>query len=495
MAWQSGGMRRPGPLATCLSLAALAGAASARWLGPPADFDLRNYHIYDGMAVLHGRIGIDIAPAQLQSFYAPALDALYALLLGGLNRHPLLLGAALALQQGLAAFLVFRLAARMLPDGPARGAIAAAAALAGVTGAAGASTLGGPMSEMLPACCLLGALLAFARPAWSGVLAGVAIGLKLTFAPFAVGLALAARLAPRFVAGAAAGAALAAGWWWAWLGYRYGNPIFPYFNDLIGSPWGARLSGIDTRFFPHGLAETLFYPLFWSFRASRLASEAPARDPRVLIGWIAALWLIARRPGPRLRPMLWVWGVGYVLWEAVFSILRYLLTLELLAPVLVAASFAPLLARARPRVAVALSWALALAVIAATIPPDWGHAPPGSRAVAVRAPDFSPGTLVVLLDWSPMSYVAAFAPRSVQFVGGENNLVVAGAPDLLSRAVAAAIAGQRGPIWGLARDAVVADRALRAYGLARAGTCVRVRSNLDRDAIRACPLRRIAAGR
>jgi len=275
---------------------------------------------------------------------------------------------------------------------------------------------------------------------------------------------------------------------------RFDNPIFPYFNDLFASPWGARLSGIDTRFLPRDLIQAAAYPLFWAFHATRLVTEAPARDPRIALGWLAVAALLARRATrSRARPMLWVWTLGYALWEPVFSILRYLASLELILPALLAALFAPILARARPCLAACGAWALTAVLIAATVLPEWGHAPPGARAVAVHPPEFTPGTLVVLLDWSPMAYVAAFAPRSVRFVGADNNLVMPGAPDLLSRAVAAAIREQRGPIWGLEEDRATADRALAAYHLHRAPGCVRVRSNLDGNAIRACPLIRTSA--
>ena len=491
-------------LAACLALAALAGAASARWHGTPADFDLRNYHLYDGAAFLRGRIFTDLAPAQLQTYYAPLLDVLYVLALDALNRHPVALGAILALPQGLAGFLAAWLAARMVPAAtPARRAILLACALAAVTGAAGASTFAGPMSEMLPASCVVGALLALdaapPRPAWAGMLAGIAVGLKLTMVPFAAGLALAATFArpsarARFATAALAGATLTAGWWWAWLWIRFGNPIFPYFNDLFGSPWGAPLSGIDTRFLPRDMIQAAAYPMFWAFQATRLVTESPARDPRIALGWLAVVALLIRRETrSRARPMLCVWALGYALWEPVFSVLRYLASLELILPALLAALFAPALARARPWMAACGAWALVVVLIAATVLPEWGHAPLGPRAVAVRAPDFAPGSLVVLLDWSPMAYVAAFTPRSVRFVGADNNLVVPGAPDLLSRAVAAAIRDQRGPIWGLEEDRATADRALAAYHLRRAPGCVRIRSNLDDNAIRACPLMRIPA--
>ena len=529
------GWGRWAPLVVCLALAALAGALA----GPDAGWDLRNYHLYNGMALLRGRVGFDLAPAQLQSFYAPDLDVLYALALRGLNAHPALLDAVLALPHGLAAFLAWRVARRMLPAGmPGARGLAAAAAAIGVSGAGGLPTIASPMSEMLPASCVLGALLLLlARPGggWrampgAGVLAGIAVGLKLTAAPYAVGLAVAAgivgvlRVIPRqdegaravaggaakcvralawFLAGAAAGAAVTGGWWWLWLWARTGDPVFPYFNQVFHSPWAAAAANTDARFLPRDGAQALAYPLFWAFAPSRLVSELPVRDPRILLGWLAVLAIGARAvrrrrwPEPGLAAPLALWVVSYVLWEAQFSILRYLATLELLSGPLLLAALAPLLApllvRMPPWRGVAAGAALTAALVVVTVYPDWGRAPAGRLAVAVRLPALAPGSLVLLLDPAPMAYAAAFAPGDVRFVGADNNLVRPGGGTALDRAVAAAIAAPGRALWGMETDRREATATLRAYGLARAPGCVRVRSNLDDNAILACPLTRTRA--
>ena len=540
------GWGRWAPLVFCLALAALAGALA----GPDAGWDLRNYHLYDGMALLRGRVGFDLAPAQLQSFYAPDLDVLYALALRALNARPALLDAVLALPHGLAAFLAWLVARRMLPARmPGARGLAAAAAAIGVTGAGGLPTVASPMSEMLPASCVLGALLLLlARPGGgsramlaAGVLAGIAVGLKLTAAPYAVGLAVAAGIVgvPRvpppsrpgltgpsahglsgadgrvkpghdgwagavralawFLAGAAAGAAVTGGWWWLWLWVRTGDPVFPYFNQVFHSPWAAAAANTDARFLPRDGTQVLAYPLFWAFAPSRLVSELPVRDPRILLGWLAVLAIGARAvrrrrwPEPGLAAPLALWVVGYVLWEAQFSILRYLATLELLSGPLLLAALAPLLARMPPWRGVAAGAALAAALVVVTVYPDWGRAPAGKLAVAVRLPALAPGSLVLLLDPAPMAYAAAFAPGDVRFAGADNNLVRPGGGTALDHAVAAAITAQRGALWGMETVRREASATLRAYGLARAPGCVRVRSNLDDDAILACPLIRTRA--
>ncbi len=503
-------MRRP--LLDLATLAALAGAVliAAALIGISADFDLRNYHIYNGYALLNGRLGIDLAPAQLQTFYAPTLDAAYWLLLRALNNTPRLLNVSLALPHALAVCLSWAISRCFLSRLQALVAVCISA-----TGAAMLSTLASAMSEAPTACLILAALwLILRRPDQSltaGLLAGIAVGLKLTAAPYAIGLiaAAGAKRLPSVATGIALGAALAGGWWWFILWRHFGNPVFPYFNDLFQSPWAAPTRIADLRFMPHGLLQTLLYPFFWAFRPVALVSELPLRDPRIALALVAiplASWRVLPgplRPGPlrhceapRFGPaeagraeaissptgcLIVFFLTSITLWEAQFSVYRYLATLELLSGTLIVLAcrrFAPL---------------IALAVIAATICPDWGRMPFGPRAVSVAFPALPPDSLVLLLDPAPMAYVAAFAPSGLRFIGADNILIHPGDHNRLAAEIANKIGTHPGALWGLEMPGIapgVADAALHSYRLARGPGCQHIQSNLDANGILACPLRR-----
>lgn len=504
---------RLGVAAGCIVLAAaiLAGAAL---VGPDASWDLRNYHLYNGYAWLHGRIGQDLAPAQMQTFNVPLQDIGYVLLLQTFNHMPRLLATILAVPHALAVVLVLLLARRLLPPWQAF-----AAALIGATGAAALPTLATTMSTMVPAACVLGAVLLLVRADGAelseracfaaGILGGVAVGLQLTAAPYALGLVAmpAAGVGPGrrlrvllCLGGGLIGAGCTGGFWWWALWQRFGDPVFPYFNGLFRSQWADPAGMRDLRFMPRSVSQALFYPLFWAFAPQTLVIELPTRDPRLALGWIAVLTLAVRagwqrRQAGRGAVMLAVfWAVSYVGWEVVFSILRYLAVLELLSGVLILMAVRPLLVRlpaawqrACPIVLVAVS-------IAVTVYPDWGRAAPGRFAASVRMPPMPPGTLVVLLDPSPMAYVAAFAPADTRFVGASNNLIHPGDRNRLAQAVDVAVRTWSGPLWGLEmprESPGIADATLRAYGLRRGSGCASVRSNLDHDGILACPLLRI----
>jgi hypothetical protein len=449
------------------SLAVLTGAvlAAAACAGSDASWDLRNYHWYDGYAVLHGRLGVDLAPAQLQTFYAPVLDAASWLLLRALNGVPWLLNVVMAIPQAIAVCLSWAIA-RVFLSRPH----ALLATVISATGAATVSTLASTMSEAPMTALDLAALwLVLRRPErslFAGMLAGAAIGLKLTATPYALGLLAAGgpKRLPRLALGVAAGAALCAGWWWFLLWRHYGNPVFPYFNDLFRSPWADPVRLNDVRFMPHGPLQAVTYPFSWAFHPSTVVSELPLRDPRLALALIAIPVILARfikrapqrtpswpaltRPSAqRLRsssapppdrsavPLLAFFLTSLVLWEAQFSILRYLATLELVSGTLTVLAFRR------------LSWLAAPAIIAATIYPNWGRTA-GPRAVAVTLPPIPANSRVVLLDSSPMAYVAAFASPSIRFIGADNNLTHPGQHTLLAENIAATIRSGSGPLWG-----------------------------------------------
>ncbi len=486
-------------------LAMLAGAVlgAAACAGSDASWDLRNYHLYDGYAVLHGRLGVDLAPAELQTFYAPILDAACWLLLQALNGAPRLLNVLMALPQAIAVWLSWAIARCFLSRPQAL-----LSTVISATGAATVSTLASTMSEAPMAALDLAALwLVLRRPERgfsAGILAGIAVGLKLTAAPYAVGLVAAGivgrsveplpewdcfvatllAITIRVVLGVALGAGLCAGWWWFLLWRHYGNPVFPYFNDLFQSAWAepARLN--DLRFMARGPMQGLVYPFFWALHPTTLVSELPLRDPRLALALVAVPFALLR-PGRSTVPLVAFFLTSLGLWEAQFSIFRYLATLELLSGTLI------VLALRR------LSWLVAPAIIVATIYPNWGRTT-GPCAVTVSFPPIPASSRVVLLDPSPMAYVAAFAPPGVRFIGADNNLVHPGQSTQLATEVAAAIHAGSGPLWGLedaAESPGIANATLRAFGLTRGAGCQQVRSNLDGSAILACPLVSANSGR
>lgn len=60
----------PAIFAACV----LAAGAKSIALGKDANWDLKNYHWYNAWALLNARLGWDLAPAQVQTYYNPVGD-------------------------------------------------------------------------------------------------------------------------------------------------------------------------------------------------------------------------------------------------------------------------------------------------------------------------------------------------------------------------------------------------------------------------------------
>ena len=270
-------------------------------------------------------------------------------------------------------------------------------------GAASYPTLASAQSDMIPVSCILGGLLLFTEQPgprrWAiskaGALFGIAVGLKLTAAPYCVAGVVALLLAPdqsasarcrtvlAFGAAGVAAAALVGGPWWLTMYIAYGNPILPSMNQLFHSPFVDPLSFTDERFQPRTWAQALAYPFYWAATPRSLVSELAVRDPRFAMAYVALTivllrsatsWLQRGRRLDRTATMLVAFFIAsFVVWEALFSYLRYLAPLELLVGAVVLLAVQPLLAMPRLRVpAATVVLLLCAAGLVATIYPDWG---------------------------------------------------------------------------------------------------------------------------
>ena len=214
-------------------------------MGQDASWDLLNYHLYNGAALLAGRFDADLLAAGMQSYLNPVLDAAYAgLALGPWQAHPRWLAAFMGLWFGAAIYLAARLATLLYGHGRLAAIVAVGL---GVSGAAVISQVGSTTGDLPVAAVMLGGLYLLLRdaaaepPRARGLLAGaalfgVAAGLKLTAVAYAPAACLAVlslhrpRRMPQaaclFAAGWAAGFAVSDGWWALRLYDRFGSPTF-----------------------------------------------------------------------------------------------------------------------------------------------------------------------------------------------------------------------------------------------------------------------------
>lgn len=505
-------------------------------LGQDANWDLRNYHYYNPHALLTGRWDWDIGAGQIATFYNPLLDVPFYWAVQALP--PRGVGFLLGAVQGLNFVLLFFLAQKLItvpsPDGKLAASVAIA--LVGMLGAGNLSELGTVFHDNLISLLVLGSLsilvaqrerlgganvkTAFAIIAAAGLLAGLAAGLKQPSVVYAVGLCLACFAVPgrfqrRFLLafvfglGVLTGIALGGGFWMAEMWERYGNPLFPYFNHVFQSPYAEISDYRDHKFQPGNLVEYIFFPVIFSLY-SYAAAEIPFRDVRFLVlfallATAAAFW-IARQlrtafTGTRTRP----WfakadavtdraGAGIVLaaalaaygvWLYMFAIYRYLIPLELLAPlcivlVLDRIPFAP----AGKWLGAGAGFALILVMLQ---PGTWGRVAWGEEYFGTRAPALADpaNTLVLMTGSAPTSFVIPAFPPEVRFLRIQSYFTT---PLPLYRGLTPRmrelVAAHRGPLYVLFGTSAEQDgwtqAAMDAYGLElRKEQCQRVVSRVE----------------
>lgn len=488
--------------------------------GLDVNWDLRNYHYYDAYAFLTGRLGWDVAPAQIQTFHNPLLDLVFYALVQEIP-SPRVIAFAMALPAGIAAFFLLRMLVALFPPALEGRALWIAAAFAiGVTGSSGRSVIGSTMNEWQPAMLLVISLTAIvgsiARDgsaslraiALAGIATGLATGLKLTYAVFAVALVVAAIATAEswregvkraVILGAFLFAGLLAtyGFWGAILWKEFGNPFFPYFNNVFQSPWWEPVAWFDRNFGPRTAIQTVFFP-FVLTRQNTLVGEVAFRDWRLATLMTLAVVLAVRRaPVPGLFPRPWLFLgvftlVAYLVWLELYAIYRYLVPLEMLAgPLIVGSIVAIVRARIARMVAVVVIAAL---LVGTTRSGDWGRLPFRGAYFDVAMPDIAPRALVIMGPYDPMAYAIGFARPDARFVSPHNNLLDYSQKNLLVKKIDELIATHAGPIYSL--DLHGLDRMqdiLDHYGLQReTGTCVPVRSYLDFSLMQFCRLERKA---
>ncbi len=492
-------------------------------IGQDANWDLLNYHLYTPLAWQDGRLGQDIAVAQLQTWHNPLLDVPLAWMVrAGASGWTVTLW--LAIPAAIALFAALRLLDTAWPEHRSLLRTALAAIVAAF-GAAAWSATGASFNDAYTAAAVIPALWwAVAsqgrRSPWAtwlpvGLLAGAAAGLKLTSTIYCVGFIAAATVAgprrelPSRIAALAVGGLCAALLTWGFWGWRlwelHANPLFPYFNQWFHSPDALPLPYKDERFVPQGVWPALRVPLRL-LETSRDFSEVKMRDPRVLLGlaallgWTGALWM--RRGAPASETAAASGGDGrrcaaivlafvatsYALWVCLYGIYRYLYPLELVFSVAV---FGALSAIGSRRWRIALMLLAAVAIVEHTKLPRWPQQRFRDPMVSVRFPPLPADSMVVISSWEPLGHAAIFLPREVPAIAIYNNLMDPAHCTRLQAEAEKRIAAHAGPLFLLRQGAWDAGtEKISSYGLSIRDSCLAVEDDLS--PMELCPLTRAA---
>jgi hypothetical protein len=510
------------------------GAYSVR-LGAFNTWDFLNYQYYAPYALLHGRFDFDYAAAQIQTFLNPLpFVPFYAM---AAHLKPVVTGFVMGGIHGLAAGLLFLTALTLFSSlaPPARILLGLSCAALGVYGPTFLGMLGGSGNDNLLSLFVLAAVYAMilgitrhgapderaARRTLlvAGGLLGIAAGLKLVCAIFLLGCGIAvfaagsrwrSRLTATGLLGCAGilGILLSRGYWMVFLWSKFGSPLFPFYNSIFRSPYYYNTNFADTRFIPDTLSRAVFLPFQFMTRNHFTEISHQFRDIRyALVYALIVILLIVllgntarRRPLPAHRPLgragaflLVFFATSYVIWQMKFAIMRYIVPLELLAPIVIAVIILSIVPRDSLRAAAIV---LAFAAVAAVMKPrDVPRQKWSAAYVRVDAPKFPDprNTLVVLANNEPWAYVIPFFQPEVRFVGLCNNFNRQNPGDRHRAADEALtiIKTHRGPMYLLSNPLKVdmATECLQACDIVRApDSCLVVVSKQERTPLCLWPI-------
>ncbi|MFL9870968.1 hypothetical protein [Paraburkholderia megapolitana] len=423
--------------------------------GADSNWDIRNYHLYNAFALLHGKIAIDLAPAGMQSYFNPLLDVPYYLM--SMHLPAMLVGFVMGVVHGLNFVVLLGICRLTLVDLPEheRNRTSFWLALAGCLTANFMSAIGNSMGDNTTSLFSLGALLVV-MTVWprlaevrtrvllviaiGGIISGLGAGLKLTTVVYSVALCVGLLFAPisatarlrvafTFGVGVLLGIAATGGYWFVEMWRLYGNPLYPQYSSIFPSALTSSVGVVDTRWFPKSLWEALIFPFVFSlnpFRVGQARLHQGIWAVAYVIFWCWAIVAFVRsRKGalttsraPAARYVVAYVAIGYLVWMMLFSIQRYLVAIELCVPLFIYLLLTQLFAY---RVARHLT--RALLVVCTTVvlvggAHSWGHDAWAKRMFEVDVPPLpEPQTTTVLLTAGdpPLGWLVPMFPDTVAF--------------------------------------------------------------------------------
>lgn len=448
----------------CFGFVFVCGVAAVL-LGKDVNWDLLDYHYYNGYAYIHHRYAQDVMPALNQTYMNPYYDVVnyWLIALHNVRLSVFLLGAI----SGLNTFLLYKIALLVFPASMphCRALSISAVMIFSLFGAGNLSLLGTTTNDtklallsLLALYCMLKVLVRSKHSLFylltAAFLSGLGAAFKLPAACYAIGLFMAfllvtpwnrqqVRLYLVFLLFVMLGFLVANGSWMYFLYQHFSNPLFPYYNNIFHSPYAPFIS-FNFSASPKALAvwQIILLPFLLAINANQLASEVVLRDMHFAVVVVLSSIFVCqylyyqgrRRSKKNFFPvedtLIWdfvftYFWVNYFVWLLMFAVYRYALPLEMLSSLLIVM----LLLRLTRK-----TWQVYSAIVLLLIgfawntqPPDWSRAMLGKAYFSAEIPVLPPRATIILMN-APLAYLIPSFPADTHFIGfpfvnlGEENL-------------------------------------------------------------------------
>lgn len=337
--------------------------------------DFNNYHYYLPWAFFHNRTFTDIALALENSYHNPIIDMQYYFFVEYFNENPAFYYTYTGVYYGILIFVFYKFCRLILK--PEQKIELLLTMIIAMTGFATLSQVGTSSNEiivslgvMISLYLVYKELFVLGKERWqvfagAGFLMGLMLGLKLTVVIYCVALGVTLILFYKklqtpvktialFTLGGFLGFLTVDGWWMVILYEHFGNPVFPYFNNIFKSPYYAENFLTYKDFYKKTPSDYLLFPYKASFQISeRVTAETPMLDVRLAVGytllWITILVGIFKRnlfvsvkQHQNITFLVAFSVISYIIWLQIFSIIRYAIPFEMLIALFIVLYFSAL---------------------------------------------------------------------------------------------------------------------------------------------------------
>lgn len=435
------------------------------YLGKDNNYDLLNYHHYSGYVFFNLPVLHDFFAGNFYSYFNPLIDALNYWIMTFLPSR--FAGFLLGALQSINFLLVILIASNFIYSETKLNKIIILSLIA-ITSLFSANVIGEigtTHNDLTLAIFPLLGLLFFAEAfkktktnsrlltiLIGGLLFGCGAGFKLTLSCYAVGAGLAFLLlkeplkiklltALSYSIGVLVGFLLIDGYWMMVLWQNFGNPLFPFYNHIFKSPFYYPVPYVIPS---RGLnaVETIFYPFYFSWdnpgRSGRFI-QSVFRDFRLPCVYVLTIiyaysrlvtrkeWTIPRSQVNYQRFFIFFFILSYIIWQFQFSVIRYLMVLDLLAPVVIYITLSNIYTN--KKVIFSLFFLIVIFLLATLKPAYWGRLPWGppwgpeyfkNSVTEIPKEILSQPSIVIVTSERkvvPMSYARTDFPQNWRFIG------------------------------------------------------------------------------
>ncbi|VUD40308.1 hypothetical protein TDB9533_00091 [Thalassocella blandensis] len=343
-------MKKEGLVLTCIAVICL---CANYFMGKDLNWDAVNYHLYSPFQLFSNRVGSDFFAASVQGYLNPLVFTPFYLMVKA-QWHSFIISSFFALVHSLNFYVIYKITEKLIcKTKQSQWVVILSVGLSALNGVIWV-VFGSSFSDLiisLPVLCAVWALLSGNDRAFctAGLLMGVAAGLKITSVIFAIpGIIFCLNSSRRlkasisYIAFGVVGLLLSSGYWMYLMWSHFGNPFFPFFNNLFHSSFFSQDSIVDARFTDYSLGQLVVTPLKMMLPATWIYIERQAPDVRILLVMLLSLAaffksLIAKwKDGAEIARLNWesvfllYFGLAFCFWCMVSGNGRYALPLLLL---------------------------------------------------------------------------------------------------------------------------------------------------------------------